>query len=73
MRTVARWIGGLWLGAMFLAIMVIGFIEWGRPGHMGVIIPVRGGYGEIYLLVLLGMPGAALLAWGERGKNKPDA
>ncbi len=72
MRTLARWIGGLWLGAAFLAVMAVGFVEWQRPDHMGVIIPVRGGFGEIYILIALAVPGGLLLSWGERGK-KPNA
>ena len=68
MRTLARWIGGLWLGAAFLATMVVGFINGAHSDHMATIIPLSGIYGKIYIYVALGIPGALLLAWGERGR-----
>jgi hypothetical protein len=75
MRTFARWIGGLWLGAAFLAAMVVGFINGAHADHIATITPLPGAYGKIYIYIALGIPGALLLAWGERGRlrSKDDA
>jgi hypothetical protein len=70
MQTIARWIGGLWLGAAFLAAMVVAFINGARADHLGTIIPISGIFGDVYIYIALGMPGALLLAWGERGKSR---
>ena len=70
MRTIARWIGGLWLGAAFLAAMVVAFINGARADHLGTIIPISGVFGDVYIYIALGIPGALLLAWSERGKSR---
>jgi hypothetical protein len=70
MRTIARWIGGLWLGAAFLAAIVVSFINGARADHMGTIIPISGVFGDVYIYIALGIPGVILLAWGERGKSR---
>jgi hypothetical protein len=69
-RTLARWIGSLWLGAAFLATMVVSFINGARADHMGTIAPISGAYGNVHIYIALGIPGALLLAWAERGRSK---
>ena len=70
MRTFARWIGGLWFGVAFLAAMVVAFINGARADHIGMIVPISGVYGDVYIYIALGIPGAILLAWGERGRSR---
>jgi hypothetical protein len=70
MRIIARWIGGLWLGAAFLAAIVVSFIDGARADHIGTISPISGVFGDVYVYIALGIPGALLLAWGERRGSK---
>lgn len=70
MRTLARWIGGLWLGVAFLAVMIIGFINGAEADHIAAITPLSGVFGKIYIYIALGIPGGLLLLWSESGKPR---
>jgi hypothetical protein len=70
MRNIARWIGGLWFGAAFLATIVVSFIDGARADHIGTISPISGVFGDVHVYIALGIPGVLLLAWGERGKSR---
>jgi hypothetical protein len=70
MRTLARWIGGLWLGAAFVAVMVVGFINGAQSDHVAAITPLSGIFGKIHIYIALGIPGGLLLLWSESGKPR---
>ena len=70
MRRIARWVGIAWMGTAFVSVLVVGFIELFFNAGRGIIIPLPGGFGEIYILLALGAPGYLLYAWGHRDKPR---
>ena len=70
MRTLARWIDGLWLGAAFLAVVVVGFINGAQSDHIAAITPLSGIFGKTYIYIALGIPGGLLLLWAESDKPR---
>ena len=69
-RTLARWVGGLWLGAACVAVMVVGFINGAHSDHIAAITPLSGVFGKTSIYIALGIPGGLLLLWSESGKPR---
>jgi hypothetical protein len=63
MRRVARIAGKAWIAAAFIAVLAVGAWELFH-GFRGTIIPVWGGFGELYVFALAGLPGYILWKWG---------
>ena len=71
MRKIARLIGIAWMAAAFAAVLIVGFIELFFNGGTGLIIPIPGGFGEVYVIAALALPGYGLYAWGSPKPSTP--
>ena len=63
MRAVATGLGVVWMGVIVAAGLWLGLREtfFDEPG-----ILFAGGYGDIYILAIVGIPGYLLYRWGTR-------